>query len=327
MIETLGNATLTETGETAGSVRIAGITFQDGDLCRPRYPTLIDEDRAQGVCFEPGFQILSSGRTLEFLIELDPEGGVELDRMVLPLNASSLPPGLKAEWRDPFTCLLTLDGPLDKVTALRLLCRPTGRDITNEEIVYGGVYLTIVDREESIVGLGSSLVSDRGEPEKLTIKLLGLDDKGRPVYDLFLPEALPALPHDLGLEPTFRVYGHERVELTIRIATPPELDLRFRRSAVDHAQVKIEPFEPILKPPQLRNAGWEDDGRRCDMTWVAGPSGARVGAASTFYLEAEWQPKESRVESFLRRHGVRKVRLQLDPTVIQPPSCTGNICI
>jgi hypothetical protein len=76
MIETLGNTTLTETGETTGPVRITGITFKDGALCRPRYPTLIDEARAQGVLFEPGFQILSPGRTFELLIQLDPEGGV-----------------------------------------------------------------------------------------------------------------------------------------------------------------------------------------------------------------------------------------------------------
>jgi hypothetical protein len=146
------------------------------------------------------------------------------------------------------------------------------------------------------------------------------------VYDLFLPGALPRLPYDLGLEPTFRVQGHEKVELKIRIATPPELNLRFRR-AVDPSQVKVEPFEPILKPLQLRDAGREDDGRRCDMVWIAGASSTDAGVVSTFYLEAEWQPQQSQVRSFLRRHGVRKVKVQLDPTVIQPPSCTGGICV
>lgn len=322
MIETPANAS----PATTGPVRITGITFEDGDLCRPRYPTLIDEDRAKGMRFEPGFQILSPGRTLGFLIELDPAGGVELDQVVLPLNAPSQPPGLKAEWRDGFTCLLTLGGPLDKVTTLRLPCHPTRRKITTEEIVYGGIYLAIVNREEPMREWHAPLVADPGEPEERTIKLLGLDGFGRPVYDLFLPEALTGLPSDLGLEPTFRVQGHEKVELTVRIATPPELNLRFRR-AVDPTQVMVEPFEPILKPLQLRDAGREDDGRRCDMVWIAGASRTDVGVVSTFYLEAEWQPQRSQVRSFLRRHGVRKVLVQLDPTVIQPPSCTGGICI
>jgi hypothetical protein len=326
MIETLGNATLTETGAT-GPVQITGITFQDGDLCSPRYPTLFDEDRAKGLRFEPGFQILSLDRTFEFLVQLDPEGGVELDRIVLPLNARSLPPGLKTEWPDPFTCLLTLGSPFEKVTALRLPCHPTGREITEEEIVYGGVYLAIVNREEPMTKWHFAVVAEPGEPEELTIKLLGLDGFGRPVYDLFVADALSELPPDLVLEPTFRVQGFEKVSLAIRIATPPELDLRFRKALRDPAQVKVEPFEPDLKPPQLRSAVREDEGRRCGMVWVAGQSGTSVGAASTFYLEADWQPQGAGHRSFLRQHGVRAVRVQLDPTVIQPPSCNGGICV
>lgn len=327
MIETLGNATLTETGETTGPVRITGITFQDGDLCRPRYPTLFDEERAKGLRFVPGFQILSPDRTFEFLVQLDPGGGVELDQVVLALNAHSLPPDLTAEWSDPFTCLLTLGSPADKVTTLRLPCHPVGREATPEEIVYGGVYLAIVNREEPMGKWHTPMVADPGEPEELTIKLLGLDRFGRPVYDLFLADALKVLPSDLVLEPTFRVQGHEKVNLTLRIATPPGLDLRFRKAPLDPAQVKVEPFEPDLKPPQLRDAGRDDDGRRCDMVWVSGQSGTKVGAASTFYLEAFWQPQGGQAWSFARHHGVREVQVQVDPTVIQPPSCTGGICV
>ncbi len=327
MIETLRNATLTETGATTGPVRITGITFHDGDLCRPRYPTLFDEERAKGLRFEPGFQIRSPDRAFEFLVQLDPGSGVELDQVVLPLNAHSLPRDLKAEWPDPFTCWLTLGNPFDKVTTLRLPCHPAGREATPEEIVYGGVYLAIINREEPMRNWHSSLVADPGEPEDLTIKLLGLDRFGRPVYDLFLADALSELPSDLVLEPTFRVQGYEKANLAIRIATPPGLDIRFREALRDPGQVKVEPFEPDLKPPQLRDAGREDEGRRCDMVWVAGQSGTSVGAVSTFYLEAYWQPRGGEAWSFMRHHGVREVQVQVDPTVIQPPSCTGGICV
>lgn len=328
MIETLGNATLTETGETFEPVQITGITFEDGDLRRSRYPTLIEDGRApQGARFEPGFQVLSPGRTLQFVFQLDPGGGVELGQEVLPLSAPSLPPGLTVAWPDSFTCQLTLEGPLDKVTALRLPCLPSGRQATKEEAVYGGVYLAIVNREEKPFAWHGPMVSDPGEPEENTIKLLGLDGRGRPVYDLFLSEAQQRLPRDLALEPTFRVEGKEPpVSLSLLIATPPELDLRFQRAFAHPGEVEVNPFKPPVRPPELRDAERREEGRRCDLRWVAGQPRTDAGVVSTFYLEADWKPQGA-AGDFLRRHGVSKVLVQVDPTVIQPPSCSGGICI
>jgi hypothetical protein len=98
---------------------------------------------------------------------------------------------------DPATCLLTWDqaeaeqtfgGPI-KVTALRLRCMIVNRLSTTGEEADGGIYLAIVNRpKEARADLG---ISDAGQLEPGTIKMLGSDPQGRPMYDLFHPDALP----------------------------------------------------------------------------------------------------------------------------------------
>lgn len=333
MIEILGNATVTEAGEASGyDLQLTGITFHEGDLCQPRYPMLFNYDRApQGVRFEPGVQILVPGRQLQFLFQL--EAGVEFlvvdGRPVVVSvaypSATSIP-GLTAvlpDPDDPTTCLLTWDqaeaervfgGPI-KVTALRLRCM-VNRVTTPGEEADGGVYLAIVNRpKEAHVDLG---IGDAGQLEPDTIKMLGSDPQGRPVYDLFQPDALPAVPSDLSLEPTVRVRSNEEVKLSLLLATPEILE--FKQAPGNPGQVQVNPFEPPVWPPELQNAAWKEDGLRCDLIWRQGPkTSGHTGCVSTFYLDV-WQPVLGGV-------GPMQRLMQVDPTVIQPPSCTGSICV
>jgi hypothetical protein len=321
MIETLGTATLVEASVTDEPVRITRITFENGELCKPRYPTLIDYGRApQGVRFEPGFQILSPGRH-QFLLQLEP--GFEFTQELVSLNADSQILGLEVDWSVPFTCRLTLDGVAGKVASLRLPCRPStsARIFSDEEYVYGGVYLALINREETLSASTQNVVSAPGDPEPHTIKLLGLDQHGRTVYDLFKHDALPGVPSNLGLEPTIGVYRTETVSFSLKIATIPDLEFE----EVEDQQVKVRPFEPSVRPPELKNAGWADEGRRCDLLWEAA-SGSE-GLVSTFYLDI-WQPASSGdVRPGVRHSRKRRRVAQVDPTVIQPPSCFGGICI
>jgi hypothetical protein len=321
MIETLGTATLMAAGETAEPIRITGITFENGDLSKVRYPTLIDYDRAPGgVRFEPGFQILSPGRH-QFILQLEP--GFEFTQELVSLNADSQILGLEVDWSEPSTCLLTLDGVTGKVAVLRFPCRPSpsGLILSPEEIVYGGAYLALINREETLSASNQNVVAAPGDPEPQTIKLLGLDLHGRPVYDLFQQDALPGVPSDLGLEPTIRVYRTEAVSFSLKIATIPD----FKFKELPDQQVQIQPFEPSVRPPELKNASGADEGRRCNLFWEA--ASGTEGSVSTFYLDV-WQPAGPGRGHPGMGHS-RKMRriVQVDPTVIQPPSCSGGICI
>jgi hypothetical protein len=365
MIETLGTATLTEIGaggRTAGyDLVLTGITFQDGDLSRPLYPTLFDYERApQGVRFEPGVQILKAEPLPRFLFlfQLQEGAGVSFltDSAGQPIvlsvtdpNADSVP-GLTATLLDPLTCELTWDqaaadlahGGMVKVTALRLVCELLEREPTNPEVVDGGLYLAIVNRhEEAGPDLG---IGDSGDPEPHTVKMLGTDAFGRPVYDLFLPEPQALLPLHLGLEPAIRVREREKADVAIQIATLPGIDLRFDRATGNPEEVQVHGFEPRGWPPQLRSATRQDFGKRCQLLWIeeTGRNACTIGnpeqnknyclngQIASFYLEASLQDgffllslDEDEVEMWR----ARGVRMQLDPTVIQPPSCTGGICI
>jgi hypothetical protein len=364
MIEALGNATLTEigaSGQTAvHDLEITGITFQDGDLCRPLYSTLFDYGRTPtDARFEPGVQILRAGHRLRFLFQIEEKARVEfLSDGGLPVVLSITEPylegpipGLTAVLLDPVTCQLTWDqeeadrahNAVVRVTALRLLCRLLDREPTDPEQVDGGLYLAIVNRpEEEGPDLG---IGDRGVPEPRTIKLLGSDGCGRPVYDLFLPGAQTLMPSYLGLEPTIRVREHEKVDLSVQIATLPGIDLRFERAPANPKEVEVHGYEPRGWPSQLRAAERQDFGRRCQMVWIEetgrhacttgsaekGMSYCVNGRVATFYLTATLEGGFERIfrkKSELAAWRKRGVRMQFDPTVIQPPSCTASgICI
>jgi hypothetical protein len=323
MIETLGTATLMAAVETADhDLQLTGIRFREGDLSQPLYPTLFDYLRApQGVRFEPGVQILNQNdRLLHFRFQLEAGAGVELRVGAdgQPVIESAADPSIEgssirgltaAVLLDPYTCQLTWEQPVDvEVTALRLLCVPIGRPLTDGEQVDGGIYLVILNRPKELPVLG---IGDPGEQEPNTIKMLGSDPAGRPVYDLFQADALPGLPSDLSLEPTLRVRRGEGMEFAVRIAAP--VDLRFVQADGDPQEVKISG----TRPPELQNAEWLDQGDLCKLVWLA-ESMERIGRVSSFFLKADEVPVPAMGPSrFLR----------IDPTVIQPPSCTGGICI
>ena len=300
---------------------ITGITFEGGDLSRPRYPSLIDDSRAPaGVQFEPGIQIIAAD-PLPFtvLYELDPAAGVLFMRDVagLPVvqSVAAAPeigpvPGLTAELLDPTTCRLTWNQAeaLSLSTALRIFCERVDRLSTEAEQVDGGVYLTIVHRQQD--GIEPIQGREAGLPEGDTIKILGTDAQGRPRYDLFFPGVL-ANP-DLELEISFRVRKGETARFDLLISVVPGSDVRFETSA---GQVVVQP----ARPAELQSTAASDLREKCTLVWVEETGQTTQGKVTSFFLEAA--ADEAPFEVRLRR-------VQLDPTVIQPPNCTsGGICI
>lgn len=312
-------------------LEITGITFEGDDLSQPRYRSLIDHSRApQGVQFEPGVQIISADPVpFTVLFRIDPSANVMFMRdgdSPVVQSVAAAPdfgpvPGLSAELLDPTTCRLTWNqGAAESPsTALRILCEHADRPSTGPELVDGGVYLAIVHRHE----VGSEPIEGTapGSPEPGTIKILGTDSQGRPRYDLFWPDVLANLSPGLELEVSFRVRKGERVELALLFSLTPGSHVQFESAA---GQVIVQPD----RPAQLRSAAPSDLGEKCTLVWVQETDLQTVqGQVSSFFLEASdgELPIEIR---FAERAAPRARRVQFDPTVIQPPSCTsGGICI
>ena len=337
MIETAFKTTTLDTPVSSG-LEITGITFEGGDLCKPRYPSLIDYSRAPaGVQFEPGLQIISDDPSpFTVLYSIDPSAGVVFTRgadglpvvqSVAAVPGSGPVPGLTREPldpTDPTTCRLTWNQAEAALpsTALRILCEPVGRPSTTPEKVDGGVYLALVHRpEESIEPIQGAVP---GSSESGTIKILGTDAQGRPRYDLFVPDVLASLSPDLELEISFRVRQGETVELALLLAAVPGSDVRFETLA---GQVLVQP----ARPAQLQSTAVSDLKEKCTIVWerkadLEADLETGQGSVSSFFLEASAGeiPFDVRVERETRR----RRRMQFDPTVIQPPNCTsGGICI
>lgn len=317
-------------------LELTGIRFFLGDLARPLYPSLFQyPPDSEAVQFEPALQILRDPeKKVRVLFQLDPVTGAEFETdgqgrpRVLPVTDPDNLSGVTAELLDPATCSLTWDqaaAPQEKVNALRLPCRVPGVDPTQREVVYGGVYLAIVNRHEEV---GTQVGPLDGEPQqKDTIQVLGTDEFGRPVYDLFQRESLSTLPSHLCLEAAFRVHGGEPpVTLVFRIATVPQADLRFLADPGDPNRLSIEDFSPAGRSPELMEAKRSDQGSEGTLIWQPEPMNPRdSGELFTFFLRAtddtQFFPGWNREK---KQHAVH---LRLDPTVIQPPTCSGGICI
>ncbi|MFP5288525.1 MAG: hypothetical protein ACLGI9_22510 [Thermoanaerobaculia bacterium] len=330
MIETLRSETASTHQEDPSIpvLTVTGITFEGGDLSEPRYPSLIDYCRApEQVRFDPGIQIIAKDPTpFTVLYAIDPAAGVVFmrgaDGLPVVQSVAAAPdfkpvPGLSAELLDPTTCRLTWNQAEAAwpSTALRILCEPSGRLLTDPEQVDGGVYLAIVHRYEK----GDPIQgAEPDSPEPGTIKILGTDSHGRPRYDLFFPDVLASLPPDLELEISFRVRGGERVQLSLLFSLAPGSDVQFESVA---GQVVVKP----ARPEQLQSTAVSEQGEECTLLWVQQTDLMAVqGQVSSFFLEAS--AGELPIEIFAERAKLR--RLQFDPTVIQPPNCTsGGICI
>jgi hypothetical protein len=354
MIETLSSTFFAPSAEPLSyHLEITGIRFDQGDLSKPRYGSLIDPDRAPaGVQFEPALQLLEVPESeLRFRFAIDPlqpvsfeaddEGNVKVRSVEIPWRT---PPGLvSAKLVDGHLgqCELVWDqslansanGGLRRLAAMRLFCRPArDRELSAVEQVEGGIYLALVNRQEKPFPIRAA--KDRGAPIASAIKILGSDELGRPVHDLFQPGVEEAVPAGLGLEPAFRVREGQIASFSLVLDLPQELaDVRFDLEPGNQTEVQAIGFEPEARPLQLSGvtAGSFNDlpARRCDLEWYQ-ETGRQFCATSNAQEATLCYCTQGQVASFLLRgtSGSLSSGMELDPTVIQPPSCTPDgICI
>ena len=359
MIETLGSKAASPVQEDPEihALTIAGIEFEDGDLSRPRYTLLIDYEHAPaGVQFEPCLQIRDVlDNLLKVRFKIDHAAGVrfvsnDLEEVLVSsiLDPQSFsPPGLVSATLvdgDPRKCDLVWKqseadaAGLGLLNTLRLYCKfedPNHSPLTPVEEVEGGLYLAILNRKEAPYLQHET--NPPGEPIPGTVKMLGFDGIGRPLYDLYLPQ--DSLPEALVLEPAFRCREGQIVAFDLVLDLPTGIDLMFVTDAAPNEdQVAVNGFLPAGHPFQLYETlvGRFDgkDKRRCTLTWTqetgrqyCQTSNVReakrcyciLGQASGFGLVAapngQLAPDPGRMAN-------------IDPTVIQPPNCTsGGICI
>ena len=359
MIETLGSkaASTVQGGPETPTLEITEITFDGGDLSRPRYGSLINQGHAPaGVQFEPCLQIRGVlDEPLMVRFEIDDAAGamfvsnaleeVLVTSILDPQNSS--PPGLVSATLvdgDPKKCDLVWNqseadaAGLGLLNTLRLHCElegPGPRPLTPLEEVEGGLYLAILNRPEALYLQHES--NPPGEPIPQTVKMLGFDAIGRPLYDLFLPQ--DNLPAALVLEPAFRCREGQIVAFDLVLDLPTGIELMFVTDVPPNEdQVAVNGFLPSGHPFQLYETlvGQFDgkDKRRCTLTWTqetgrqyCQTSNVReakrcyciLGQASGFNLVAA---PDGQLAPDPRKMA------NIDPTVIQPPNCTSSgICI
>jgi hypothetical protein len=192
------------------------------------------------------------------------------------------------------------------VTALHVACRPTGGwppDPDPLTWVEGGVYLVIID-PGGVPPAPDPAVKEAGEPVPGTVRLLGIDEHHRPVYDLFHD----VVPPELVLEPAFRAGHGERLNLRLALDLPNQYAAaRLRVDADGQAEPTFSPSG--MEPRSLVGIPAEADHKTCTVQWNRSAD-MRTGEMISFNLLVDDGP-------------VNKA-IRLDPTVIEPPACDAN---
>jgi hypothetical protein len=359
MSETLGSLSMVlepEPEEGPPTLSLTGIWFEGSDLSQPRYPSLIDGTRAPaGVQFEPCLQIRQEAvEILKIRFEIAQKevsfltlnGDVQATSVYHPVDGM-LPPGVesvKLVDGDPRKCELTWDqaaaerAGFSRLSLVRLLCQRSGPPpLTALEKVEGGLYLAILKRLEP--AFGKPEIKDPGLPVPETIKILGFDQGGRPVYDLFQSGVQDGLSASLSLEPAFRCREGQIVGFSLALDLPEGIDIEFVTDP-NSDQVQVTGFLPEGRPFQLGETTAEEfDGfphRKCSISWFQ-ETGRQYCATSNFKESRRGYCTSGQGSSFGLRATPSGVLpfdappgtvAEFDPTVIQPPSCTADgICI
>lgn len=323
------------------------ITFEDERLWQPRYESLIDYDRVAlpgQARIEPSFQLREEpGSLQEITLELASQefrfrtagGGDEVVAYSIAEPYTSPLPGL-VEIRlagSEQRCKLVWDSSAAtaRATTLRIACDGgQARTPLEKELaaVEGGLWLTLVKPSSVQISEPCSPPPDRGSRPDLVIDLLGFDDHGRPLYQVFREEAYRDIPGAIELEPAFRVGRGSSVPFGVALGSglPPELHF-LPNCGPGPDQIRVFPFQPSRREDleRLQPTHCQAQGRRCAMHWhrPPGPSRGTVGSVATWFLALEFEPGATvpeRYRSQVLADG-RTLATTLDPTVIQPPPC------
>lgn len=327
-------------------LEITGITFDEGKLWKPRYGSLFAyAPEIEAFQLEPALQIIAPAGDLEievlfeihadqavrFLEDEEKPGSVRCRAIGDPKNAN-VAGLLSAAFEGERRCRLRWNRSAleKKVTTVRIFCQgEAGIPEDPKTLVEGGLYLSLINSPKNAdIFQAASKESPRKDS---TIKAIGVDKHGRPVYDLFLP-ASEDVPETLELEPALRCREGDEHHFKVELDLPdPYHVLVFETEGPGKVRVFPE------QPPKLTRADTLPGNRICVLTWKQGkdrflcktgdpisttPHCAQGATASFFF--------KTKIETGSKAPGlVRRLSevLDIDPTVIQPPVCYDGVCI
>lgn len=380
MIEPLADAAPEPPEPIDLKIVLSNITFEDGKLWKPRYPSLLQYDRMRGIQLEPALLVrtkepmvarilfdIGEGQGITFVKEEGNRGSrVKCRSLDRPLDPEV--PGLvEARWESETSCTLYWNQAAanayaqerfqdssrsQEMTVLRLYCQGGSEPADEWEkaatAVEGGLYLVILysPREGSrsrLIDLtppNFPVVSrEASQPE---VQICDFDVHGRPVCDVFRPllERADALDQDVELEVAFRAREGESVEMDLTLNVQ-DMALRWKDLG---GEAEVIPFGSQERPWQLQSARLLEDGKTCRIHWLQqqacrpnGPAGESeatlgdltVGRAHSFLLKVDTSGENVEEElsqrfGLLDRHSLDRfiARMAIDPTVIEPPTCT-----
>jgi hypothetical protein len=312
-------------------VSICNIRFEEGKLWQPRYDSLINYSHApKGFQFEPSFTLCTAKEgepaEVEVLFAILPTENVVFD--VLngavrwePVSGRIDPSAVAVAVVDKEhqVCRVTWRRDGTFLTALRICCRhkdaPPPQDDSAWSLIEGGVYLVIIDPGQELPKLPPAQ-KDAGEPRRQRVRLLGIDEHCRPVYDLFCGN----VPPELLAEPAFRAGHGESLDLSVALDLPKSYEgAQFKTD--DQGQASIFFAVPLdTRPPSLMDATVGEEGKECTFQWKRRK---HVPASQTVGSSYQWSISNFYAELRLgNTYGDNKVLV--DPTVIEPPACDAG---
>ncbi|MGH7488407.1 MAG: hypothetical protein ACREMY_22835, partial [bacterium] len=298
------------------------------------YPSLVDYDRAPAnLQLEPAIQFarpfngvfkivleLAENEPARFKVRDEKVICWALDRTPRDHEAPGEIDGLVDIKADPKRCVIVWSpaqaDAWRHATALRILCE----DEDGKTPVAGGIYLVLINGTKR-GGAVEPAAKDPGSPQPSTIKIIGIDRFGRPVYDCF--KGTQDVPREAEIEPAFRMLEGESVDLKIALDLPGKLShLVFKD---DEREAVVKPLCPAVRAPQLHAADLDTARKTCTMHWrqrtgrsiCSGTNKKRCctqGHASTFFFELKSLSPDLTLG----------LDMDIDPTVIQPPPCDPN---
>lgn len=339
MRETETDVTTTPQQSAEPEVVIDGITFEEGKLWKALYPSLIHYNLPvpPGYQVEPAIQITDPARSeltvrlalaSGFIFQAEPADAAMAKARWIEGTDNAPPSCISTVLESPGACLVTWtrDSSSPSAIALRFFCRPEiGPEPTDpESVVEGGVYLAFVVREETWPGEiiryleehppdpsapWGALPSPQEDLDTMKVHVLLLP-AGHVKYNLFVPDA----PAGTEFEPAFRVRRHSTTPLDVdfeivnpgfvyqpKPGNPEEVDRE-----ITHPAASIEPLDLETR--------FGSQQKICRVSWTSAVSDQLSGLSCSFNMIA--QLAEGQLPSFR----------PVDPTVIEPPRCTGGIC-
>jgi hypothetical protein len=222
------------------------------------------------------------------------------------------------------SCLLrwkrSIPDPFPRVVTFQIFCDQEGpKDVFSQ--VEGGLYLSIIYKPKATQSL--SPIRKQSSRSSRAVKVIGFDEHGRPTYDLFRPDP-DSIPAEIELEPAVRAREGDLHHLDLELDIP---GLVFETEAP--AKARVYPYQPEQRPRQLVRAETRGGDKICELEWSQGKDRQHcrvgstsplcyLGATASFFFKTRAEDRELEKIAEL---------MDIDPTVIQPPVCNGDVCL